>query len=58
MIWIRTGGGNEQRVLRPDGILVTASAGKCLDAVANGTANSTALDIWTCAGGANQKWSR
>ena len=33
-------------------------SGKCLDATAHGTANGTLLAIWTCNGGANQRWSR
>ncbi|MEV4415751.1 glycoside hydrolase family 97 catalytic domain-containing protein [Catellatospora sp. NPDC049609] len=41
-----------------DGSVVNAASGKCLDAYANGTANGTALIVWTCNGGANQKWHR
>ena len=32
-------------------------AGKCLDDPASRTANGTRVDIWTCNGGANQKWT-
>ncbi|WP_329173087.1 RICIN domain-containing protein [Streptomyces sp. NBC_01477] len=30
----------------------------CLDATGHGNANGTLMEIWTCDGGANQKWSR
>ena len=32
--------------------------GRCLDVYGQGTANSTAVDVWTCNGGTNQKWTR
>ena len=32
-------------------------ANKCLDVTGNITANSTPTQIWTCSGGANQKWT-
>ena len=32
-------------------------AGKCLDVTGNNSANGTALQIWTCTGAANQKWT-
>jgi hypothetical protein len=38
--------------------VINVGSGKCLDAVGHGTANSTALEIWTCTGGANQIWRR
>jgi hypothetical protein len=30
--------------------------GKCLDVTGNTSADATPLQIWTCAGGANQRW--
>jgi hypothetical protein len=30
----------------------------CLDANGQATANGTKVQLWTCNGGANQKWSR
>jgi hypothetical protein len=33
------------------------NAGKCLDATGASSANGTQLIIWTCGGGANQRWS-
>ncbi|MDI1461136.1 RICIN domain-containing protein [Catellatospora sp. KI3] len=45
-------------VIRPTGSITSGLAGKCLDAVGNGTANGTQFVIWTCNGAANQKWSR
>jgi hypothetical protein len=41
-----------------DGTVVGVQSGKCLDATGQGTANGTVVDIWTCDGGANQKWAR
>ena len=32
-------------------------AGKCLDVTDWNSADSTAVQIWSCSGGANQKWS-
>lgn len=34
------------------------ASGTCLDATGNGTANGTLAVLWTCNGGANQKWAR
>ena len=34
-----------------------ASAGLCLDVVGQGTANGTAVQVWSCSGHANQQWS-
>ena len=33
-------------------------SGRCLDVYGQATANSSAVDVWTCNGGANQKWTR
>jgi hypothetical protein len=32
--------------------------GKCLDVPNSATANGTKLQIWSCNGGANQRWTR
>ncbi|MEE1775786.1 RICIN domain-containing protein [Streptomyces sp. JV181] len=32
-------------------------ADKCLDVSGGSSANSTRLQIWTCTGAANQKWT-
>jgi hypothetical protein len=40
------------------GDLVSVRANACVDAVNNGTAAGTPLQIWTCAGTPNQKWRR
>jgi hypothetical protein len=29
-----------------------------MDAASNGAANGTLLQLWTCTGGLNQKWSQ
>jgi hypothetical protein len=31
--------------------------GQCLDVFGEGTANGTAVTVWTCTGGANQRWT-
>ncbi len=37
--------------------LVNLNANKCLDATGNSSADLTRLQIWTCGGTANQKWT-
>lgn len=39
------------------GQVKVANSGKCLDDPAGNTATGTKLDIWTCNGGTNQKWT-
>ncbi len=34
-----------------------ASSGLCLDVVGQGTANGTAVQVWSCSGSANQQWT-
>jgi hypothetical protein len=53
-----TGSTAQQWTVRSDGTVRGVGSGKCLDATGHGTADSTPLEIWTCNGGANQKWSR
>ncbi|MEU3984458.1 glycoside hydrolase family 19 protein [Streptomyces sp. NPDC026672] len=36
---------------------ITGLAGKCVDVAGANTANATRLQIWTCTGAANQKWT-
>jgi hypothetical protein len=38
--------------------VVGVESGLCLDVLGAGTANGTAVEIWGCNGGANQKWTR
>ncbi|MFJ3756480.1 ricin-type beta-trefoil lectin domain protein [Streptomyces sp. NPDC090080] len=37
--------------------LVNTRIGKCVDVRDNGTSNGTMLQLWTCTGADNQKWS-
>ena len=37
--------------------LVNVGSGKCLDATGPSSADGTRLQIWTCAGSANQAWT-
>jgi glucosylceramidase len=37
--------------------LVNAGSNKCLDVIGNSTADGARLQIWTCTGGANQRWT-
>jgi len=53
-----TGAANQQWTVNVDGTVVGMQSGRCLDATGQGTVNGTLLDIWTCNGGANQKWAR
>jgi hypothetical protein len=36
---------------------VNTGSGKCLDATNQSSADGTPLQIWTCAGSANQQWT-
>lgn len=38
--------------------LIARAAGKCVDVIDHGVANSSNLQIWQCTGAANQKWNR
>ena len=40
-----------------NGSLVNTNSGKCLDATGPSSADGTRLQIWTCAGSANQSWT-
>lgn len=53
-----TGAAGQQWNLNADGTVTTAQSGLCLDATGAGTANGTAVIVWTCNGGNNQKWTR
>jgi O-glycosyl hydrolase len=48
----------QQWTVNADGTVVNVASGRCLDAIAHGTVNGTALVIWGCNGGPNQKWAR
>lgn len=41
----------------PTGRVVLANGGKCLDDPGSSTANGNKIQIWTCTGGAAQKWT-
>jgi hypothetical protein len=45
-------------MLANDGTVVGAQSRLCLDANGQATANGTKVQLWTCNGGANQKWTR
>ncbi|HYS41506.1 MAG TPA: RICIN domain-containing protein, partial [Pseudonocardiaceae bacterium] len=49
---------NQKWTVNPDGTITGAQYGLCLDANGAGTANGTLLQLWTCNGGSNQKWTR
>lgn len=53
-----TGAAGQQWNLNADGTVTNAQSGLCLDATGAGTANGTAVIVWTCNGGNNQKWTR
>jgi hypothetical protein len=40
-----------------NGELVNPHSGKCLDDAGSNTTNGTQLVLYTCNGGANQKWT-
>jgi GH25 family lysozyme M1 (1,4-beta-N-acetylmuramidase) len=41
----------------PTGRVVLANGGKCLDDTGSSTANGNKIQIWTCTGGASQRWT-
>lgn len=43
--------------MNSDGTVVGVESGLCLEAAGAGTANGTAVQLWTCNGGGNQKWT-
>ncbi|WP_225847506.1 RICIN domain-containing protein [Streptomyces sp. HPF1205] len=52
------GGWAQKFTLNSSFDLVNTVIGKCVDVTDNGTANGTRLQLWTCAGTRNQKWSK
>lgn len=53
-----TGGSTQSWTAQPDGTLVNAASGLCLDVQGGGTADLTPLEVWTCGHlQANQVWS-
>jgi hypothetical protein len=48
---------NVGSTLSAAGDLVNVSANRCVDVVDNNTANGAQLQLWDCAGTANQKWT-
>ncbi|KAA9373161.1 RICIN domain-containing protein, partial [Microbispora cellulosiformans] len=40
------------------GTITAVGANKCLDVASSGTANGTKVQIWSCTGANNQKWTR
>ncbi|MFF7581161.1 ricin-type beta-trefoil lectin domain protein [Streptomyces sp. NPDC008061] len=53
-----SGGWAQQFKLNSAHDLVNSKIGKCVDVLDNGTANGTKLQLWTCTGADNQKWSK
>jgi hypothetical protein len=47
----------QQFVLNAAHDLVNVQADKCVDAKDKGTSNGVRLQLWSCAGTSNQKWS-
>jgi dienelactone hydrolase len=58
-LWTCNGSGAQKWTLQGNGNLVNTASGKCLDAIGQGTANGTGLQIYTCVAGGqgNQQWS-
>ncbi|NUT94771.1 MAG: poly(3-hydroxybutyrate) depolymerase [Saccharothrix sp.] len=53
-IWDCNGGTNQQWNINTNGTITSVQNGLCLDV--NGTANSSAVNVVTCNGAANQRW--
>jgi hypothetical protein len=58
-LWTCNGSGAQKWTLQGNGNLVNTASGKCLDAIGQGTANGTGLQIYTCVAGGqgNQRWA-
>jgi hypothetical protein len=56
VLWTCDGSAGQRWVPRPDGALVNATSGLCLDATGASSANGTKLILYTCNNGSNQKW--
>nr|WP_245651770.1 RICIN domain-containing protein [Streptosporangium amethystogenes] len=48
---------NQKWRLNSDGSIVGVQSGLCLDAVGAGTGNGTKVQLYSCSGGNNQKWT-
>jgi endo-1,4-beta-xylanase len=57
VIWDCDGHSNQQWNLNANGTITGVQSGLCLDAVGNGTANGTRLQLYTCTTAANQQWT-
>ena len=51
------GSTHQQWVQNSDGTIRGGQSGLCLDVNGAGTANGTAVIVWSCHGGANQRWA-
>jgi hypothetical protein len=56
-LWDCNGTGAQKFAVSGANDIVNIQANKCLDAQNNSSANGTRLQLWTCGGTANQKWS-
>jgi hypothetical protein len=56
-VWNCTGASNQRWIAEPNGTIVSAAYGKCLDAINGGTANGTLLQLWSCDGLSQQQWT-
>jgi hypothetical protein len=53
---VLAGGANQQWTAQ-NGALANPASGKCLDDPNGSTTNGTQLQIWSCSGASNQKWT-
>lgn len=53
-----TGSDTQKWELDANGTVTNIRSGLCLDVNGRGTANNTAVIVWTCHGGSNQTWDR
>ncbi|MEU4835086.1 ricin-type beta-trefoil lectin domain protein [Streptosporangium sp. NPDC023615] len=58
IVWDCDGQNNQKRRLNADGTIVAVASGECPDVSNYGTANGSKIHIWTCRGGADQRWNR
>ena len=53
----KDGTGAQKWQHQSNGALLNPASGRCLDATGPSSANGTRLQIWDCAGSANQQWN-
>ncbi|MFI5897588.1 ricin-type beta-trefoil lectin domain protein [Actinoplanes sp. NPDC051513] len=57
-IWSGNRGANEQWLINADGTITGVQSKLCLDWTGSATTNGGAVELRTCNGGSNQRWTK